>query len=62
MANIAAVDISSATGNNLFKLKKEANMDIMENIGHATKILLDLKTEVPVQDRWRVVYFNKFLT
>ena len=62
VANIAASDIRSMTGNNLFNLKKEANMDITrENIGQARKVLLELKTTVPDQDSWRVGCLKKFL-
>ena len=63
VANIAAADIRSMTGNNLFNLKKEANMDITkENIGKARMVLLNTRTSVPDQDKWRLACLKKFFS
>ena len=63
VANIAAADIRSTTGNNLFNLEKEARMDLtMENLWEMRRVLLDLKILVPNQDSWRLGCLRKFLT
>ena len=63
VANIAASDIRSMTGNNLFNLKKEANMDITrENMGKARMVLLNMRTPVPAQDSWRIGCLQTFLS
>ena len=63
VANIAAADIRSMTGNNLFNLKKEANMDITkDNIGKARMVLLNTRTSVPDQDSWRLACLKKFFS
>ena len=62
VANLAAADIRSMTGNNLFNLKKEANMNITrENMGKAREVLLNTRTPVPRQDSWRIGCLKKFL-
>ena len=63
MANLAAADIRSSTGNNLFNLGKEAGMDLtMDNLWEMRRVLLDLKSKVPIQDTWRLGCLRKFLS
>ena len=63
VANIAAADIRSSTGSNVFNLGKEAKMSLtMENVWEVRRKLLDLKTQVPSQDSWRLGCLRKFLT
>ena len=63
IANIAAADIRSSTGNNLFNLGKEAGMNLtMDNLWEMRRVLLDLKTQVPISDTWRLGCLRKFLS
>ena len=63
VANLAAADMRSVTGKNLFNLKREAGMDITrENMNKTRVVLLSTRTAVPVQDSWRVGCLRKFLT
>ena len=63
IANIAAADIRSSTGNNLFNLGKEAGENLtMDNLQEICRLLLDLKTQVPMQDTWRLGCLRKFLS
>ena len=63
VANLAAADMRSMTGNNLYHLKRETGMDITrENMGKAREVLLNTRTLVPVQDTWRIGCLKKFLS
>ena len=62
VANIAAADIRSSVGKNIFNLGKEAGMILtMENLWEVRRVLLDLKTQVPSQDSWRLECLRKFM-
>ena len=62
VANLSSVDIRSATGSNLFGLRKECEQEI-DGIPLATvkSLILGLKTSIPDQDRWRFGCLMKYL-
>ena len=63
IANLAAADVRSTTGNNLFNLGKEAGMDLsIDNMWEVRRVLLGLKAQVPAQDTWRLGCLSKFLS
>ena len=62
VANLAAADIRSITGNNLFNLRKATSLDLnKENMSKARTVLLNMRKEVPVLDSWRIGCLQKFL-
>ena len=63
VANISAADVRSPTGRNLRNMEKEAGMSLTEeNMWKMRRVLLELRSPVPSQDRWRLGCLRKFLT
>ena len=62
LANICSYDVRSSTGSNVNNIEKEAKMKILEVfLGHVKPALLALRTLVPIEDRWRIGCFQRFL-
>ena len=63
VANLASLDIRSATGSNLFGLRRECAAQEIDGKSMATvkSLILGLKTSVPEPDKWRFGCLRKYL-
>ena len=62
VANLASVDNRSTTGTNVFGIRKEFEVDLVNiNIGQLRSTILGSATVVPDQDIWRIKSLKNFL-
>ena len=62
VANLASVDSRSTTGSNVFGIRKEFEVDLVNiNIGLLRSTILGSATVVPDQDIWRIKSLKNFL-
>ena len=62
VATLATVDIRSATGSNLFGLRRECAQEVYgKPMATVKSLILGLKTSVPEPDKWRFGCLRKYL-
>ena len=62
MANISARDVRSTVGKNLHFISVESGKDPWNTSpGELKSVLTSQKTEVPIQDKWRLEYLARLL-
>ena len=62
LSHIVARDVRITTGNNLHMIRDMTGLDPWSCLGHQVKKVLGEKLpEVPQQDSWRLLYFEKLL-
>ena len=62
VASLASVDIRSPTGSNLFGIRKEFQLEPLEdNLGLLRSTILETTSAVPNQDFWRIRCLKNFL-
>ena len=62
VANLASVDIGSPTGSNLAGIKRECKEDVDgKPVATVKHLILEVKTRVPDNDKWRLGCLKKYL-
>ena len=61
VASLASVDIRSATGSNLFGIRKEFKVEPRDSYGELRSGILEAVSVVPAQDTWRIRCLTNYL-